>query len=244
MEILGIIPARGGSKGIPKKNIKILAGKPLLCHVLTEALKSTLLSNVVVSSDDDEILSVARGCGGERVLLKRPKELAEDSTPDVPVLQHAVNATEDKEGKRFDYVVQLHATTPLMTSADIDGCIQVLLDVPEADSSVSVYAISDFKPAKIKKIVNNRLVQYFPDTEERTTSRRQDAVPAYRRNAGIYVAKRHVVMEEGRVWGDHCVPYRMSGERSVDINEPVDFIIAEAMIQHLQSLKDSTKRTI
>ena len=235
MNILGIIPARGGSKSVPKKNIYPLGGKPLISYVLTEALKSKLLSKVVVSSDDDEILNVAEQYGGKDILLRRPKELAEDITPDVPMLQHAVDAMEKKMKTTFDYIVQLHATTPLLTHEDIDGCIQLLLDSPDADSSVSVYKISDFKPAKIKKIINNRLMQYFKNTEEKTTSRRQDAEPAYKRNAGIYVAKRFVIMDEGRVWGEHCLAYVMPHERSIDINSRFDFVIAEAALKHLKN---------
>ncbi len=236
--ILAIIPARGGSKSVPKKNIKPLGGKPLLYYMLNAALKSALLTKVVVSSDSDEILAVAEKYGGKDILLKRPKELAEDTTPDVPMLQHAVWEMEKRDGKQFDYIVQLHVTTPFFTPTDVDNALAILLSHPEADSVVSVYELTDFSPPKIKKIVDGKLAQYFSDTEELSTSRRQDREPAYKRNAGLYASKRTVVMDAGRVFGDVCMPYIMPEEQSVDINNQFDFVIAEAT---LARLKESNK---
>lgn len=230
--VLGIIPARGGSKSIPKKNIAKLGGKPLLFYMLSAALRSSVLSNVVVSSDNDEILVVAKKYGGADICLKRPEHLARDTTPDVPVLQHAILCAEGKYGCTFDYVVQLHVTTPFLSSEDIDESLKKLIMHPRADSIVSVYRVDELHPKKLKKIVKGRLMQYVPEMMELTTSRRQDLEPVYKRNAGLYAARRRVVMEEGRVWGDYCLAYEMPRERSIDINNPLDLVIAEVVLKY------------
>ena len=227
---LAIIPARGGSKGVPRKNIWPLGGVPLLAHVLRAALGSTQVSRVVVSSEDDEILDIAASFGGRETALRRPHDLALDTTPDVPVLQHAVREVERDVGHVVDYVVQLHATTPFLTSVDIDGALATLLARPEADSLVSVYQVNDFHPVKMKRVrPDGFLEQFVSGTEELTTSRRQDFEPVYKRNGGLYASRRPVVMGLGRVWGKNVLPYIMPHERSVDINSPIDFVMAEAL---------------
>ena len=232
--ILGIIPARGGSKSVPRKNIKLLDGKPLLAYVLGAALKSKYFSRVVVSSEDDEILAIARKFGGDTVSLLRPKELALDTTPDVPMLKHAIEQVEKEEGKPFDYVVQLHATTPFTTTADIDGALKKLLETPDADSIVSVFKINHYHPIKLKKIVHGYVEPYVEGFGEKTTSRRQDLDNVYRRNGGIYASKRSVVMELGRVFGDKCLAYEMPYERSFEVDTKVDFLIADYLMKHLR----------
>ncbi len=231
--ILGIIPARGGSKSVPKKNIYPLGGAPLLSYMLTAALGSKILSRVVVSSDDDEILGVAERYGGPDVVLRRPRELAEDASPDVPMLQHAVRVVEEQEELRYDYIVQLHATTPFFTSDDIDSALALLIE-SNADSVVSVFQDNDLHPKKMKRIVDGRLQQYVPEVPEEVTSRRQDVDPVFKRNAGLYASKRHILMEQGRVWGEECLPHIMPRERSVDVNDHFDFVVAEAVLAHLR----------
>lgn len=234
--VLGIIPARGGSKSVFRKNIKKLAGKPLLFYVLRAAKKSHFLTDLVVSSEDPEILAVAKKFGGEGVVLKRPIELAQDDTLDVPVLKHAILAMEAKKKIHYDLVVMLHATTPLLRTEDIDGCIEKLMKT-DADSVVSVYKVADAHPIKMKKIVNDKLLPYIDNFNEDTTVRRQDLPPIYRRNAGIYVSKRKIIMDNGRVWGDDVRPFLMPEERSVDINSLLDFYFAEAAIKFLKNEK-------
>ena len=230
-KILAIIPARGGSKSVPRKNIKPLAGKPLLYYILTAALGSKLLTKTVVSSEDDEILAVAEQYGGKEVPLRRPAELAEDTTADIPVLRHAIAEVEAKAGYQFDYVVMLHATTPLVTTEDIDATLQLLIDDPGADSAVSVYQVNDFHPKKLLKIDGGRLSSYVEGFPEPTTSRRQDVVPVYKRNGGIYVSKRHIMVDQGTVWGKIVLPHIMPEDKSVDINSKVDFLFAETLME-------------
>ena len=242
--ILAIIPARGGSKGVPRKNIRLLAGKPLLAYMLGAALHSKYLTRVVVSSEDDEVLRVATAYGGETVALKRPVELAADDSPDAPMLQHAIREVEGLDGIVFDYAVQLHATSPFMTAADIDGALKSLLDDPGADSVVSVFQVNSCHPIKLKQIVGNRLEPYVAGFAEQTTSRRQDVVPVYKRNGGLYASKRSVVMDLGRVWGDAVVPYVMPDERSLEIDSATDFLLADLLMRHLQSRMETSVREI
>lgn len=235
--ILGVIPARGGSRGVPRKNIRSLAGKPLLTYVLTEALKSKLLTRVVVSSEDPEILSVAKRYGRPGVALKRPQYLARDTTPDVPVLRHALRAVEREEEIAYEYVMQIHATTPFVAASHIDEALGLLLSRPEADSVVSVYNVRGYHPLKLKRIIEGRLHPYVAGYEERTTQRRQDLDHVYKRNAGLYASKRRVVMEEGRVFGDHCLAYLMPYEFSFEVDTPVDFLIVDFLMRHYRRYK-------
>jgi len=211
--------------------------------MLGAALGSQYLTRVVVSSEDDEILRVARRYGGKGVPLKRPEELAQDTSPDTPMLQHAVREIEKKDGVMFDYVVQLHTTTPFMTSEDIDGAIQRLLDDPTADSSVTVCQVNSYHPIKMKKIVGDRLAQYVEHLEEKTTSRRQDFHPVYKRNGGLYASKRAVVMDLGRVWGDQVVPYVMPDHKSLEIDSPTEFLLADLLMRHLQQQKSNVSES-
>ena len=231
--VLGVIPARGGSKSVPRKNIKPLGGKPLLYYMLSAALASDYLDRVVVSSEDDEILLVAEKYGGEEVVLRRPKHLAQDKTPDVPMLQHAVKTVERNDRCVFDYVVQLHVTTPFVTSDDIDAALRMLLQ-SEAESIVSVCQVNEYHPIKMKKIVDGRLLQYVDGLKEHSTARRQDYEPVFWRNGGLYASKRHIVMDHGRVFGDYVLPYIMPPERSVDMNSVIDFWTAEAVLKSMK----------
>lgn len=231
--VLAVIPARGGSKGVPRKNIKLLDGKPLIYYMLSAALKSKMINCVAVSSEDDEILNIANKYGKKSkkfILIKRPKHLAKDNTLSQPVLKHAVDEIETRKGHKFDYIAMLQVTTPFVTSSDIDSAVKKIIKT-KADSVVSVCQINDTHPVKIKKIVNDRLLQYTPNLKE-TIFRRQDLPPAYKRNGGIYISKRNMVMEHNLIWGGVCRPYIMSPEKSVDINNHVDFYTAEAIIKN------------
>ncbi len=236
-KILAVIPVRGGSKSVPRKNIRLLGGKPLVAHVLDAALDSKMLTCVAVSSEDPEILAVAAQHGrGRAEIITRPAALAQDDTPSLPVIVHAVEELEKKHG-RFDYVVMLQATTPFVRTEDIDASLKLLLDAG-TDSVFSVCKATSYHPAKMKRITDdNRLVQYVEGMPE-TQFTRQKLDPVYRRNGGIYAHKRAVVMERGLLYGSDstvCRPYIMSDERSVDINSMADFLAAEAIFGYLQA---------
>lgn len=231
MKIIAIIPVRGGSKGIPHKNIKLLCGKPLLYYILKAALGGKYPMEVAISSDDDEILKIAKKYGeGRVILIKRPSALAQDMTPDNPVLKHAVKKVEEMKGYKFDCVMMLHATSPLTVSADIDGVIEKML-ATRADSVVSVYRVPAMHPMKMKKIINDRLVQYVATIKEHTHTR-QKIPPVYKRNGAIYLATRKMIIEDG-LWfnGGICRPYLMPAERSLDIDNITDFAVAKVLMK-------------
>lgn len=222
---LGVIPVRGGSKGVPRKNIRLLGQKPLLAYTLSAAQNSQMLSHTVVSTEDAEIADIAQSFGGQ--VVWRPNSLAQDETPSLPVVQHALLEVEAAIDIVFDYAVVLQATTPFRTYKDIDGVLEKLIGTG-ADSVVSVVKLDEFHPWKIKKIDGDRLVPYM-DVEEEGT-RRQDLPAAFVRNGGVYAVKRSVLMDRNSLYGDDCRAYIMPRNRSVDINDELDFLFAEALV--------------
>jgi len=231
--ILAVITARGGSKGIPNKNIKELGGKPLICYSIKSAKKSKLLTHTIVSTDDEKIADVARRCGGD-VPFMRPKQLAQDKTPHLPVMQHAVKFMEEKEGIIFDFVVILQPTSPFRTGEDIDGTIQKIIDTG-ADSAVSVSEIdSAFHPYKMKKLEGDMLLPLSKDFVEPQGMRRQDQPVFYKRNSMVYVMKRDTYMVKDQLYGDSTAGFVMDFERCVDIDNQDDWANAEVMLKNLK----------
>jgi len=232
---IAVITARGGSKGVSRKNIRLLNGKPVLWYSLSAALKSRYLSKVVVSSEDGEILRAAGKYGGREVPLRRPKSLAKDTSPSAPVIEHAVKMVEKKMGEKFDNVILIQPSTPFIRAEDIDACIKKLVDT-KCDTVVSVYEANDSHPLKMKKIVKGRLVQYVEGTKEHVW-RRQDLPPVYKRNGGIYANTREMIMKYGYYHGSAgvCRAHIMSSERSVDINNMADFYLAEVIAKILRN---------
>ncbi len=224
--ILGLIPARGGSKGIPRKNLRVIGGKPLLEYTVEAALNSALLSLVVTSTEDAEIARAARAAGSE--VIDRPSELARDETPTLPVAQHAVEIVEREHGRRLDAIVILQVTTPFRTGEDIDRAVAMLLH-SSADSVVSVREAQELHPWKLKRIQEGRLVPLMEEEVEGT--RRQDLPPVYIRNGGIYAVRRDVLMVENSLYGQNCQAYVMPVERSIDINTELDLVLAEALLE-------------
>lgn len=242
-KIVAVITARGGSKSVPRKNIRPLAGKPLLAHMLGAALDAKRLTTVAVSSEDPEILAVARAWGrGRAALIERPPELAEDHSPSLPVVQHAVLELEKEYGP-YDHVVMLQPTTPLVRGEDIDAALQILIETG-ADTVLSVQQVNDRHPIKMKRLTEDgRLVQYIEGLSEHENTR-QKLEPVYQRNGGIYAHKRATVMEKGMLYGGDDLdarPYLMSDERSADINSIADFIAAEALYRYLAEGGEETR---
>jgi len=227
-KILGIITARGGSKSIPKKNIKNLCGKPLISYTNEEALKSKLLTRVIASTDDEEIADVCKRDGVDVPFL-RPKELAQDNTPHIPVLQHSVLWLKDNESREYDYIMILQPTSPLRIAHDIDEAIKKAVD-SEADSVMSMVELTDFDPKKIKKIEDEKIFSMFEE-EGAQSALRQDGKKAYKRNCAIYLTKTDLIMNDD-LFGKISRPYIMPAERSIDINEPIDFVIIENIMKN------------
>jgi len=225
-KILGVVPARGGSKGIPQKNIKLLLGKPLIAYTIIEALKSKLLTKVIISSDDRKIIRIVKKYGGEAPFV-RPKELATDKSLALPVIQHAVRKMEKIEKIKYDYVVMLQPTTPLRTAEDIDQALKKLIKT-KADSVISVVNVEANHPWRMKKIVNDRLVDY--GKEEVENMPRQSLPPVYIRSGDIYAVKRKVLMADNTFRGKDCRPYLMSEGGTVNIDSEIDFKLAEILL--------------
>jgi CMP-N-acetylneuraminic acid synthetase len=220
---LGVIPARGGSKGIPRKNLRLLGGRPLLAHTIAAAKGSARLTHFVVSTEDAEISRVAVGLGAS--VVGRPGELARDDTPSLPVVRHAAEVVERELG-HFDCVFTLQATSPFRSARDIDDAIALLRE-SGAESVIGVVRVFDNHPARIKRIRDGRLVPF--DTPEPEGIRRQDLPPAYLRNGAVYVTRRDVLARGSLLGTDQC-PFLMPPERSINIDEPLDLALAEAAL--------------
>ena len=227
VHVLAVVLARGGSKGIPHKNIVELCGKPVLCWTLDEAEKSKLIDDIILSSDDPAILQVGREAGV--ITLYRPPELAQDTTPTLPALQHAVLTHENLVNFQYDYIVELRATSPLKTVEDIDGAIQLLID-SGADSVIGVTECQEYHPARVKYLSDGYIQSFFP---EPPNGRRQELVPlAYVRNGTIYAFRREALFGlDAKLFGHtKSLAYTMPAERSVNLESPIDLILAEALL--------------
>lgn len=233
--ILGVIPARGGSKSVPRKNLALLNGRPMFYYTIEAAQQSKMLTHFVVSSEDEEIIRVAKSFGAPAPFV-RPAELATDEAPSLPVVQHAVREIESQECLTFDYVILLQATSPLRNGADIDAALEKLI-ATGADSVVSVVRVAHHHPARMRFIENDLLVQ-LPMGEQKEMQRRQDLPPVYIRNGAIFATKRSVVMEQNSMLGKISRPYVMPESRSANVDTKFDFLVVEVMMQHPEKVED------
>jgi len=224
LKIIGIIPARGGSKGIPKKNIKLLNNRPLIHYTINAAKKSTYLDQVYVSTDDHEIADVSTSLGAT-IPVMRPKELAEDDTPTLPVIQHMTKIIEKKIGP-IDIAVTLQPTTPLRTSLDIDNTIKKLIE-SNADAAVSVAEV-EIHPYIMARINRDKL-KWLHSEEKR--GRRQDFPQVYALNGAVYATRRDVLLDQNSLYGQDTRAYIMPRERSIDIDKIHDFILVETIMR-------------
>lgn len=225
LRVLGVITARGGSKGVPRKNIRDLGGTPLIAHTVAAALGSALLTDVIVSTEDEEIAAAARAAGAQ-VPWMRPAELAQDKTPHLPVLQHALAAME-AAGAAYDYVLTLQPTSPFRSAEDIDEAVRIAA-AHRPSSVVALVRIDEGHPTKAKRLDDGRVLPYFAEHPEVEGLRRQDLAPAFRRNGAIYLTRRDVLVA-GSIYGEDVRGFEMPMDRSVDINNLIDFAVAEAV---------------
>lgn len=222
-----VIPARGGSKGIPHKNIVDLAGKPLIAYTIQAALKSKNSQRVIVSTDDVKIAEVAKSYGAEVPFL-RPAELAKDDTPSLLVIQHAVKYVEENEGHKVDVIVILQPTSPLRSEKYIDEAIEILLRTG-ADSVVTVCEVKHH-PFWSFTAKGDRL---YPFSKKGITiSKRQDLPEIYAVNGAVYAVRRNVLFEQNSLRGKDSRKVVMSYEESLDIDNYFDLFIAEMMLKH------------
>ncbi|GAA0773243.1 acylneuraminate cytidylyltransferase family protein [Clostridium subterminale] len=225
-EILAIIPARGGSKGVPRKNVRELNGKPLIGYTIEAAKKSNRVSRVVVTTEDIEIATVSREYKAEVPYL-RPDELSQDNSPTMECVLHMLNYLEKTEGYVSDYVLLLQCTSPLRNHSHIDEAIDKLLNsdydsiVSVCEAEVNPYWANIFEGDKLK---------YFIE-EGRKITRRQELPNVYRMNGAIYLIKTEVLKKQKTFEPEEVMGYIMDSYSSVDIDTEMDFKIAEAIIK-------------
>lgn len=230
--ILGVIPARGGSKGLPRKNLIPLKGRPLIAYTADAVDSARHLTRVVVSTDDEEIAETARSFGLE-VPFMRPAHLAEDRTPSLPVIRHALDYMEQQESRNYGVIVMLQPTCPLRTGSDIDQGIELLLD-SGADSVVSVVSVGAHHPYRMKQITaDGKLVNLMEHGFEDMRPR-QELPPVYIRSGALYISRRYVIVDQNMLVGSDCRALVVPKERSVNIDSEADLAVAEYRLARMR----------
>lgn len=226
---LAIVPARGGSKGLPRKNIKELCGKPLIAWTIDEAKKSKYVDEIVVTTDSDEIASVSKQYGA-KVPFIRPAELANDVAKSIDVVEHTIEFYKKQYQKEFDYIVLLEPTSPMRDASDIDCAIEQLL-VSDADSIVGVCRTEDQNPAFLVKISEDRRITGYKD-EKMTSIRRQDIEDVYFFEGTVYISKTDVLLSKKSFYHNNTLAYEVPKYKSLEVDDIYDFIMIEALIKY------------
>lgn len=216
-DVVAFIPARAGSKGVPGKNKRIVAGKPLIQYSIEAARDASAVSRIIVSTDDEDILQIATACGAETVA--RPSDIAGDESPVIDAVRHALGSSMPLA------VVLLQPTSPLRSAADIDATVGLYLE--HGAPVCSVYRVDDAHPARMYGIVADRLVPLMP---ELAAIRRQDLPAVYHRNGAIYVFG-PAEIDSGAIIGPDMMPYVMSHESSVNVDTELDLYLLEAVMR-------------
>ena len=234
MKICGLIPARGGSKGVPRKNIRMLGDKPLIAYTIDDARKSKYLSNVIVSTDDIEIANIAKFYGAE-IPFMRPKTLAQSETPTVDVIKHVINFYESI-GEKFDLYCILQPTTPYRIENDIDGTIEKLIET-NADTSMTIYKVPHaFNPYWVYfKNSNDQLKLSIKNDK---VLRRQELPHAYARAGTAYVIKNETIKKYNSIYGEKIVGYEINNILDVNIDEMNDWNKAEKLLGTYLKLRE------
>jgi len=223
---LGLIVARGGSKGLPRKNVLPLAGRPLIAHTVAAARAARHLARTIVSSDDPEIIAAARAAGAEAPFV-RPAELAGDRSSTVDVAIHALDWLASHDGFQADVVVMLPATAPLRRAEHVDGAVERLLADPDAQAVVAVTE-AEYPPWWMLAIDQDRLQWLFPDGAK--ADHRQQLPAAYRPNGSIYAIRAAVLREQRTFYPVITAPYVMPRDCSVNVDSADDLRLAEWLL--------------
>ncbi|KKK80512.1 hypothetical protein LCGC14_2822760, partial [marine sediment metagenome] len=228
--VLAVILARGGSKGIKGKNIYPIRHHPLIAYTISAALHSKYVTDLVVSTDSEKIASVAKEYGAN-VPFMRPDDLAGDKVPSVDALSHACVETEKAYGKRYDYIIELPCVAPLRDHNHIDEALEKLFET-QCDSVISVTSTGEKHPIRLKKIVDDQICDFCSEYPEPAIgSRRQDLKPeSFVRNGAIYSMTRKTLVDDHSRHGKDSRPYIMPTEKSINIDEPFDLKIADFLI--------------
>ena len=229
-EVLAVIPARGGSKGIPRKNIRIFASHPLIAWSIAAAKQSGLVTRIILSTDDEEIADIGRQYGAEAPFL-RPAELASDTAVDLALFQHALNWLQEKEDYRPDYIVQLRPTSPIRPKGMVDGGIRLLMDHPEADSVRGIVPAGQ-NPYKMWRIEGEKLVPLLQvdGIAEPYNAPRQNLPSVYWQTGHIDVVATRTILQKNSMTGDVILPYLVDPAFTVDIDNLRDWNRAEWLV--------------
>jgi CMP-N,N'-diacetyllegionaminic acid synthase len=235
IKILAVIPARGGSKSVPRKNIKILAGKPLIAWTIEEAKKTRHPMRVIVSTDDKKIAAIAKKCGAEVPFL-RPAEISGDLATDVQFLTHALDFLKEKEGFEPDIVLRLPPTSPLRTTAHIDESIDLLLSDPEADAvrPITEAPKHPYKMWRVNKdspYLESFLPESFTNIKDAHNLPRQIFPVAYVHTGALDAMRPHTIRELKSTSGRNTRYFFMKPEDSINIDHQIDFAFAEFLMQ-------------
>jgi CMP-N-acetylneuraminic acid synthetase len=226
LSVLGLVPARGGSRRVDRKNLAQLQGKSLVRRALETCLDAVNLDGVALSSEDQEILAEAEGLDGV-IRVERPPELATDTARSYDAILHALEDVEQREGRRFDAVATVQCTSPFTVAEDIDGAIE-LLDRSGAGSVVTVAEVTDTAhPLKLKRMEGDRLIPFLEDDGMLPS---HDLPRLWVRNGSVYVSRRETIAA-GRIVSDDVRGYVMPTDRSHDINGPLDLAFAEFLLE-------------
>lgn len=228
-KILAIIPARGGSKGIPQKNIKPLNDKPLIAYSIDAALESKLIDRVIVSTEDRKIAQISKKYGAEIPFL-RPKELAKDKSPAIDVILHSIDWLENQK-QYFDIIVLLEPTSPLRQTEDIDKCIKILINTKRAKAIVSIAKLESCHP-EFNVILNKKgFIKKLNGSTNFKALRRQDLSKVYFFDGTIYASYINTIKEKKTFYHNLTFGYIVPRYKSLEIDEPFDLILAEALIK-------------
>jgi CMP-N,N'-diacetyllegionaminic acid synthase len=228
--VLAIVPARGGSKGVPDKNLRVLAGRTLLDRTADAARRSGVIDRIILSTDSDAIAAAGKAAGLE-VPFKRPSTIAQDDTPMLPVVSHAVDELSQR-GWDADVIVLLQPTSPLRKPEQIRDAV-ALLRSSGADSVVTVVEIpKHHSPDYVMRIDDDVLRPFLP--EGARVTRRQDARPAYSRDGTVYAFRRSTLERFGNIYGENCRPLVIDPRDSLSIDSPADWEAAERIVSERQ----------
>lgn len=228
MSILAVITARGGSRGLPGKNILPFAGKPMIAYSIEAALAAEGgIERVIVSTDDPAIAEVSRSFGAD-VPFTRPAELACADTPSLPVVQHAASFAEREKSRDYDWVLLLQPTSPLRTAGDISAAI-AMADT-SATAVISVTDAGDSHPMKLR-VVEDGILRAYGGGPIKPVRRQDFGPPVYKVNGAIYLTRRDVLMQQNDLYGERPLAYVMPPERSIDIDTKAEFVMAEFLFQ-------------
>lgn len=223
MKVLAVIPARGGSKGVPRKNVKLLGGIPLIVHAINCAKESSRVSKIVISTDCEEIAVIAKGNSCE--VIMRPNDLASDTSNVVLTVEHAYKTLNED----FDIIVLLQPTSPLRTGKDLDNIIEMFEREIKLDGVISVVPFDDLHPARMYNLgMDNELIPFIKDSE---SMRRQDLDPVFYRNGCFYAVKSQSFFTERSFMVKNKKAYIMDAEWLVNIDTPRDFKIASIIYE-------------